>query len=63
MLWMMPELSTVYGGKISMRDYALVYQEDVWQAWKAGATYYESDIHVRRDLLDETGLRPLYESH
>lgn len=62
-LWMMPELSTVYGGKISMRDYALVYQEDVWQAWKAGATYYESDIHVRRDLLDETGLRPLYESH
>lgn len=58
-LWMMPELSAVYGGTVSMRDYALVYQGEVWQVWKAGANYYESDIHVRRDLLEETGLRPL----
>ncbi|MDE7428058.1 MAG: hypothetical protein K2N00_02090 [Lachnospiraceae bacterium] len=58
-LWMLPDLSAVYGGKVSMRDYALVYQEDGWQVWKAGANYYECDIHVRRDLLEETGLRPL----
>ncbi|MDE7232434.1 MAG: hypothetical protein K2N37_05105, partial [Lachnospiraceae bacterium] len=58
-LWMLPDLSVVYGGKVSMRDYALVYQEDIWQVWKAGANYYGSDIHVRRDLLEETGLRPL----
>lgn len=54
-LWMMPELSAVYGETITMRDYALVYQGDVWQVWKAGANYYVSDIHVRRDLLEETG--------
>lgn len=58
-LWMMPELSAVYGGTVTMRDYALVYQEGGWQVWKAGANYYESDIHVRRELLEETGLRPL----
>lgn len=58
-LWMDPELSAVYGGAVTMRDYALVYQEDVWQVWKAGANYYVSDIHVRRDLLEETGLQPL----
>lgn len=58
-LWMDPELSDVYGGAVTMRDYALVYQEDVWQVWKAGANYYVSDIHVRRDLLEETGLQPL----
>lgn len=60
-LWMMPELSAVYGGTISMRDYALVYQGEAWQVWKAGANYYESNLHVRRELLEETGLRPLYE--
>lgn len=54
-LWMMPELSAVYGGEVTMREYALVYQGDVWQVWKAGANYYVSDIHVRRDLLEETG--------
>lgn len=58
-LWMMPELSAVYDGTATMRDYALVYQGDVWQVWKAGANYYVSDIHVRRDLLEETGLQPL----
>lgn len=58
-LWMDPELPDVYGGAVTMRDYALVYQEDVWQVWKAGANYYVSDIHVRRDLLEETGLQPL----
>lgn len=58
-LWMLPDLSMVYGGTTSMRDYALVYQGDVWQVWKAGANYYVSDIHVRRDLLEETGLQPL----
>lgn len=58
-LWMMPELSAVYGGTVTMRDYALVYQEGAWQVWKAGANYFESDIHVRRELLEETGLRPL----
>ena len=58
-LWMLPELSAVYGGTVSMRDYALVYQEEFWQVWKAGASYYKNDIHVRRDLLEETGLRPL----
>ncbi|MDE5940191.1 MAG: hypothetical protein K2H37_14075 [Lachnospiraceae bacterium] len=58
-LWMQPDISAVYGGTVSMRDYALVYQQDAWQIWKTGASYYESDIHVRRDLLEETGLRPL----
>ncbi len=58
-LWMIPELSAVYGGTVTMRDYAPVYQGDVWQVWKAGASYYVSDIHVRRDLLEETGLHPL----
>lgn len=60
-LWMRPELPAVYGGTVSMRDYALVYQGDVWQVWKAGASYYVSEIHMRRDLLAETGLRPLFE--
>lgn len=58
-LWMMPELSEVYGGTVTMRDYVPVWKEGVWQVWKAGANYYESDIHVRRDLLEETGLQPL----
>ncbi|MBD5506539.1 MAG: hypothetical protein HDR05_00320 [Lachnospiraceae bacterium] len=58
-LWMLPDLTAVYGGTVSMRDYVLVHQEDIWQVWKAGASYYRSDIHVRRDLLEETGLRPL----
>lgn len=58
-LWMRPELSDVYGGTITMRDYVPVYQGDIWQVWKAGANYYVSDIHVRRDLLEETGLQPL----
>lgn len=54
-LWMMPELSAVYGGEVTMRDYAPVYRGDVRQVWKAGANYYVSDIYVRRDLLEETG--------
>ena len=54
-LWMRPDLSAVYDGTVSMRDYVQVYQEDIWQVWKAGAGYYRSDIHVRRDLLEETG--------
>lgn len=58
-LWMMPELSEVYGGTVTMRDYVPVWKEGVWQVWKAGANYYESDIHVRRELLEETGLQPL----
>lgn len=58
-LWMRPDLLAVYGGTVSMRDYALVYQKDFRQVWKAGASYYTSDIHVRRDLLEETGLRPV----
>lgn len=58
-LWMMPELSEVYGGTVTMRDYVPVWKEGVWQVWKAGANYYESDIHVRRELLEETGLPPL----
>lgn len=58
-LWMMPELSEVYGGTVTMRDYVPAWKEGVWQVWKAGANYYESDIHVRRDLLEETGLQPL----
>lgn len=58
-LWMMPELSAVYDGTVTMRDYAQVYQGDVWQVWKAGASYYVSDIYVRRELLEETGLHPL----
>lgn len=61
-LWMQPELSVVYGGTVSMRDYALVYQGDAWQIWKSGANFYESNLHVRRDLLEETGLCPLHES-
>lgn len=58
-LWMMPELSEVYGGTVTMQDYVPVWKEGVWQVWKAGANYYESDIHVRRELLEETGLQPL----
>ena len=54
-LWMRPDLPAVYDGTVSMRDYVQVYQEDIWQVWKAGAGYYRSDIHVRRDLLEETG--------
>ena len=58
-LWMMPDLSAAYGGAVSMRDYVLVYQGDAEQVWKAGADYLASSIHVRRDLLEETGLSPL----
>jgi len=58
-LWMMPEISRVYDGTTTMRDYEHVYQGDIWQIWKSGADYYVSDIHVRRDLLEETGLQPL----
>lgn len=58
-LWMMPEIAVVYDGTTTMRDYEHVYQGDIWQIWKSGADYYVSDIHVRRDLLEETGLQPL----
>lgn len=58
-LWMMPEIAVVYDGTTTMRDYEHVYQGDIWQIWKSGADYYVSDIHVRRDLLEKTGLQPL----
>lgn len=62
-LWMSPELSTAYNGMVDMKDYELVYQADAWQVWKAGTDYYWSEIHVRRDLLEEIGLRPLRGIH
>lgn len=58
-LWMWPELSEVYGDQIAWQDYVLVYRDDIWKAWKAGADYYGSDIRVRRELLEETGCVPL----
>lgn len=60
-LWMSPDLMTAYDGAVGMRDYVLVYQGDAEQVWKAGADYLAGSIHVRRDLLEETGLRPLQE--
>lgn len=58
-LWMSPNLSTVYGGTVKWQDYVLVYQRDAEQVWKAGADYQASVIYVRRELLEEIGLRPL----
>lgn len=58
-LWMSPDLLSVYGGTVRMQDYALVYQEPAEQVWKAGTDYLASSIYVRRDLLEETGLHPL----
>ncbi|MCM1267872.1 MAG: hypothetical protein NC302_08210 [Bacteroidales bacterium] len=58
-LWMTPDLLAVYGGAVTMRDYAPVYRGEIRQVWKAGADYYGSEIHVRRDLMEETGLRPM----
>ena len=58
-LWMSPDLSAVYGDTVRMQDYVLVYQEPAEQVWKAGTDYLASSIYVRRDLLEETGLRPL----
>lgn len=59
-LWMSPDLAPVYGEKVNMKDYVLVYQETVWQIWKSGANSYECSIHVREDLLEETGLQPFW---
>lgn len=58
-LWMSPDLAAVYGGTVSIQDYALVYQMPAEQVWKAGTDYLASSIYVRRDLLEEAGLRPL----
>lgn len=58
-LWMSPHLSDVYGGKVKWQDYAPVYQLGAERVWKAGTDYLASSIYVRRDLLEETGLRPL----
>lgn len=58
-LWMMPDLWEVYAGAVNRKDYALVYQGDAWQVWKAGANYFGSSIYVSRDLLEEADLRPL----
>lgn len=58
-LWMSPDLSAVYGGTVKWQDYVLVYQRDAEQVWKAGTDYQASVIYVRRELLEETGLRPL----
>lgn len=57
-LWMSPDLSTVYGEKIKWQDYVQVYRAPAEQVWKAGTDYKESTIWVRRELLEETGLRP-----
>lgn len=57
-LWMSPDLFAVYGEAVRWQDYVLVYQEDSWRVWKAGASYFDSDIHVRRELLEETGCVP-----
>ncbi len=58
-LWMMPDLWEVYAGAVNRKDYALVYQGDAWQVWKAGANYFGSSIYVSRDLLEEADLCPL----
>ena len=58
-LWMSPDLSAAYGDTVRMQDYVLVYQEPAEQVWKAGTDYLASSIYVRRDLLEEAGLRPL----
>lgn len=58
-LWMSPDLLAAYGDTVRMQDYVLVYQEPAEQVWKAGTDYLASSIYVRRDLLEETGLRPL----
>jgi len=56
---MMPDLWEVYAGAVNRKDYALVYQGDAWQVWKAGANYFGSSIYVSRDLLEEADLCPL----
>lgn len=56
-LWLSPDLSTVYGGAVRWQDYALVYQKNAEQVWKAGADYQASRIYVQRALLEETGLQ------
>lgn len=62
-LWMSPDLSAAYGDTVRMQDYVLVYQEPAEQVWKAGTDYLASSIYVRRDLMEETGLCPMHESH
>lgn len=58
-LWMNPDLMTVYGGSVRGADYVLVYQAPAEMIWKAGTDYLESKIYVHRDLLEETGLQKI----
>lgn len=55
-LWLSPDLSTVYGEAVRRQDYVMVYQKKAEQVWKAGADYQASSIYVQRALLEETGL-------
>lgn len=56
-LWMSPDLTTVYGDTVKRTDYVLVYREPAEMIWKAGADYNVSEIYVHRDILEETGLQ------
>lgn len=56
-LWMSPDISTVYGETVKWQDYELVYRASAEQVWKAGTDYKESRIYVQKALLEEVGLR------
>lgn len=56
-LWMSPDLMTVYGGEVQRTDYVLVYRAPAEMIWKAGTDYNISEIYVHKDILEETGLQ------
>lgn len=59
-LYMEPAIDLIWDcSELSYLDYTMVYCESVQRIWKTNVEYDYVTLHVRNDLLDETGLQPV----
>lgn len=55
-----PAIDALFGSEISIKDdYALVFLHPMSMVWKYERELYWSEIYIRRDLLDESGLKEI----